>query len=192
MKNKLIYQRTEFDCGTTSMINAISYLFDREEIKPEIIKAIYNYTLDEYDQNGNAYHGGTSMEIMRYLANWLNGYASSTNYPINAQCIYGTKISPTPNSLLYKWINDGGVAVARMHFGSYGHYVTITKIDNEYVYLFDPYAQEEKEDWEDGISVIKDRPYQFNRKVKIENQDQRDYYSFGDTDFCNIILLKKL
>ncbi|MSR90321.1 hypothetical protein [Inconstantimicrobium porci] len=56
MKNKLIYQRSEFDCGTTSMINAISYLFDREEIKPEIIKAIYNYTLDEYDQNGNAYH----------------------------------------------------------------------------------------------------------------------------------------
>ena len=132
------------------------------------------------------------MEIMRYLANWLNGYASSTNYPINAQCIYGKKISPTPNSLLYKWINDGGVAVARMHFGSYGHYVTITKIDNEYVYLFDPYAQEEKEDWEDGISVIKDRPYQFNRKVKIENQNQRDYYSFGDADFCNIILLKKL
>lgn len=192
MKNQLIYQRSEFDCGTTSMINAISYLFDREEIKPEVIKAIYNYTLDEYDQNGNAYHGGTSMEIMRYLATWLNGYASSTNYPINTQCIYDKKINTAPNSLLYKWINDGGVAVARMHFGLYGHYVTITKIDNEYIYLFDPYSQEDKKDWEDGISVIKDEPYHFNRKVKIENQDKRTYYSFGDADFSNVILLKKL
>lgn len=32
MKNPLRYQMTEYDCGPTSMLNAVSYLFQREEI----------------------------------------------------------------------------------------------------------------------------------------------------------------
>ena len=37
MKNPLHYQLSEYDCGPTAMLDAISYLFDREEILPEII-----------------------------------------------------------------------------------------------------------------------------------------------------------
>ena len=36
MKNLLIYQSTEYDCGPTTLTNAIRYLFDREEIYPDI------------------------------------------------------------------------------------------------------------------------------------------------------------
>ena len=32
MKNPLHYQLSEYDCGPTSMMNAIAYLFEREEI----------------------------------------------------------------------------------------------------------------------------------------------------------------
>ena len=32
MKNPLHYQLTEYDCGPTSLLNAISFLFEREEI----------------------------------------------------------------------------------------------------------------------------------------------------------------
>ena len=35
MKNPLHYQLSEYDCGPTSMMNAIAYLFEREEIPPE-------------------------------------------------------------------------------------------------------------------------------------------------------------
>ena len=35
MNNPLRYQMTEYDCGPTSMLNAISYLFPRDEIPPE-------------------------------------------------------------------------------------------------------------------------------------------------------------
>lgn len=34
MKNPLHYQLSEYDCGPTSMMNAIAYLFEREEIPP--------------------------------------------------------------------------------------------------------------------------------------------------------------
>ena len=40
MKNLLIYQSTEYDCGPTTLTNAIRYLFDREEIYPDIVKYI--------------------------------------------------------------------------------------------------------------------------------------------------------
>ena len=36
MKNPLHYQISEYDCGPTSMLNAIIYLFDRDEIPPEV------------------------------------------------------------------------------------------------------------------------------------------------------------
>ena len=32
MKVPLRYQNTEYDCGTTSFINALAYLYDREVI----------------------------------------------------------------------------------------------------------------------------------------------------------------
>ena len=40
MKIPLRYQTTEFDCGPTSLLNGISYLFEREEIPPEIIRNV--------------------------------------------------------------------------------------------------------------------------------------------------------
>lgn len=41
MKNPLNYQTTEYDCGPTTVMNAVSYLFNREEISPDIPKCIY-------------------------------------------------------------------------------------------------------------------------------------------------------
>ena len=53
MKIPLRFQVTEFDCGTVSLLNAFSYLFDRDEIPAELVKAIHKYTLDCYDEEGN-------------------------------------------------------------------------------------------------------------------------------------------
>ena len=46
MKNPLSYQTTEYDCGPTALTNAMSFLFSREDIPPDIIKAITLYCLD--------------------------------------------------------------------------------------------------------------------------------------------------
>lgn len=49
MKVPLRYQVTEFDCGTISLLNVLSYLYERAEIPAELVKAIHRYTLDCYD-----------------------------------------------------------------------------------------------------------------------------------------------
>ena len=57
MKVPLRFQVTEFDCGTVSLLNAFSYLFDRKEIPAKLVKAIHSYTLDCYDEYGNKTSG---------------------------------------------------------------------------------------------------------------------------------------
>ena len=52
MKNPLHYQISEYDCGPTSMLNAIIYLFDRDEIPPEVIRNTMLYCLDCYSKEG--------------------------------------------------------------------------------------------------------------------------------------------
>ena len=40
MKNLLNYQSSEYDCGPVSLTNAVRFLFEREDIYPDIIKYI--------------------------------------------------------------------------------------------------------------------------------------------------------
>ena len=74
MKNPLRYQISEYDCGPTSMLNAISYLFEREEIPPEVIRNIMLYCLDCYNEERVAGKCGTSTAAMMFLSNWLCGF----------------------------------------------------------------------------------------------------------------------
>ena len=52
MKVPLRYQNTEYDCETTSFVNALVYLYDREDVHVELLKAIYKFTLDVEKKNG--------------------------------------------------------------------------------------------------------------------------------------------
>ena len=60
MKNPLHYQVSEYDCGPTSMLNAIIYLFNRDEIPPEVIRNTMLYCLDCYSKEGIPGKRGTS------------------------------------------------------------------------------------------------------------------------------------
>lgn len=46
MKSPLSYQLSEYDCGTTCLLNALKFLLKRGEITPLMIKKIEEYTLD--------------------------------------------------------------------------------------------------------------------------------------------------
>ena len=54
MKSPLRYQFSEYDCGPTTMLNAVSYLIEREEIPPEIIRNV--------KKDGDAWAGGTILD----------------------------------------------------------------------------------------------------------------------------------
>ena len=98
MKNPLHYQLTEYDCGPTSLLNAISFLFEREEIPPEVIRNIMLYCLDCYGAEGAPGKSGTSCTAMMFLSNWLDRYGRVQDLPISSRYLSGPSVTIRPHS----------------------------------------------------------------------------------------------
>ena len=142
MKNQLHYQLSEYDCGPTSLLNAISFLFEREEIPPEILRNIMLYSLDCYGSEGAPGKSGTSCTAMMFLSNWLDGYGRTGNLPISSQYISGKAVVVHQDSKINDALRRGGVAVVRLYY-DVAHYVLLTEERDGNVLMFDPYYQME-------------------------------------------------
>ena len=89
MNNPLRSQLTEYDCGPTCMLHAVSYLFPRDDIPPEIVRSIMLYCLDCFDEDGTSGKCGTSCTAMMFLSNWINGYGQTDHLPISSKYLSG-------------------------------------------------------------------------------------------------------
>ncbi|HAN09723.1 MAG TPA: peptidase C39 [Clostridiales bacterium] len=167
MKTPLRYQITEYDCGTTSLINAISFIYEREEIPPELIHGVMMYTLDEFGCDGEECKGGISIFSVKFLNHWIKSFAHSKGFIINTELLENNDVDIYSNKVK-KCMSNGGAIVARVWLGG-EHYVIITKIDHEYAYIFDLYYQDiTTYDEDNEVEIIKDRPIECNRKVYLK------------------------
>ncbi len=172
MKNPLSYQITEYDCGPTTVMNAVSFLFKREEIRPDVIKHIMLYTLDSYNKKGESGKSGTSGMAMRFLCEWLNQYGKATKFPIHCEALRQEDVFVAQNSRLVTGLQQNGAAIVRLKYGCW-HYVLFTGADAESVYLFDPYYRKQPFRQKD-IKLIADMPEKWNRKVPYHYFNQED------------------
>lgn len=176
MKIPLRFQITEFDCGTVTLQNAISYLYERENIPAEIIRAISLYTLDCYDDKGNLGQGGTSKEAISMMTNWITNYTNSHDFKLQAEHFLAENVTI---DLIRKKLTEKSCIVLRT-YQDVEHYVLITNIDRDNVYLFDPYYLEEKYyGLDNSVEIIFDRPFEYNRKVSIERFDTETHKDFA-------------
>ena len=189
MKNPLRYQLSEYDCGPTSLLNAMSFLFEREEIPPEIVRNIMLYCLDCYGANGESGKSGPSHLAMMFLSNWLNGFGQAGHLPISSRYISGREVNFSQNSALMDTLRRGGTAVVRLDLDGW-HYVLLTGLEEDLVYLFDPYYRDKPFPWED-IQLVTDRPDRYNRIVPIRylERDEQKPYAFGPTEEREAVLL---
>lgn len=196
MKNLLNYQSSEYDCGPVTLTNAVRYLFEREEIYPDIIKYIMLYCLDSYNENGEVGKHGTSATAMMFLSNWLNQFGRMKNFPISCEFLSGDEVHINPTSKIIYALQQGGVVVLRL-FLDVGHYVLLTGIEGDSLYLFDPYYEEEddpelsEEYSEPGITFIADQPKRANRLVSIErlNRTSEGFYEMGPYHIREAVLV---
>lgn len=177
MNNPLSYQATEYDCGPTALRNAVSYLFAREEIPPEIIKYIHLYGMDSHSQDGEPCKNGTSAFAMVFLANWLNRYGEMKKWPIQCQPLAREQIYIGQSSSIVAALQQGGVAVVRVVLES-GHYILLTGVRDEYIEAFDPYY--DTEPFEDPrIQVVDGQPERLNRLIRwdvLNGEGEGDYH----------------
>lgn len=189
MNNPLRYQLTEYDCGPTSMLNAISYLFPREEIPPEIVRSIMLYCLDCFGEDGACGKCGTSCMAMMFLSNWLNGFGQAGHLSVSSQYLGGEAVNFSQNSLLRDALHRGGAAVVRLDLEGW-HYVLLTDIRENRVYLFDPYYRNVPFS-DPALLMVEDHPSEYNRIVPVSylERETREVYAFGPVEGREAILL---
>ncbi len=166
MKVPLRYQNTEYDCGTTSFVNALSYLYDRENIPVELLKAIYRFTLDVEGKDGVEGTGGTSRKHAQELAKYFVEFANSNEkFDIKCKILYGENVTLEN---MKESLENNGVIIARC-WQDAEHYILITKIDENFAYIFDPYYLEE--DYyvnDEDVAIVLHETFTHNRLVKID------------------------
>lgn len=189
MKNPLHYQITDYDCGPTSMLNGISYLFEREDVPPEIMRNIVLYCLDCHGSDGVPGKRGTSCSAMMFLSSWLDGFGQMDLLPISSLYISGKKVFIGKDSLINDALVRGGAAVVRLFYDEW-HYVLITGIKNDSLLIFDPYYREEPFE-NDKIKIVKDHPFEYNRIIPISyfNNEENMLYAFGGFETREAVLL---
>ena len=196
MKNYLNYQSSEYDCGPVSLTNALRFLFERSALSPDILKAISLYTLDTYNDEGEAGKHGTSRFAMQFLTNWFNQYGRSTKFPIQARFIENEQVFISPTSAVTGCLQQGGAAVIHCFLGGDPHYVLLTASLGDRVGLFDPYFVS-REDFEAenvaacGVELVEDQPRRMNRVVMADTLNRTDivHYSMGPVDTREAMLI---
>ena len=191
MKVPLRYQNTEYDCGTTSFVNALAYLYDREDIPVELLKQIYRLTLDMKGPGGVSGEGGTSRKHAELLADCFVEYANkNSNFDINCKILRGADVNIKN---MKDVLNESGVIIARCWQDS-EHYVLITKIDDYFAYIFDPYYLDK--DYyanDEDVAIVTHEDFTHNRLVKIERLFDESGKDFSLLDGPNrsVILLNR-
>lgn len=186
MKNPLNYQSSEYDCGPVTVINGIRYLFDREEVYPDLVKEVMHYCMDSYNDKSEPCKCGTSAACMRYMADWLTCFGKTHQFPLGCCVISGESCVLEKGGPILTALENGSAIVLRLYL-DVPHYVLLTGIEGDQVLLFDPYYEEPDEpdfDQEylvDGIAFIEDQPKKANRKVSIDrlNSTGNGYYEMG-------------
>lgn len=189
MKIPLRYQMTEYDCGPTSLLNGVSYLFEREEIPPELLRNIMLFCLDKYDAKGGSGRAGTSHTAMQFLSHWLSGFGETGALAIGSSYLHGGDVTLAPGSYLRAAICRGGAAVARVDLQGW-HYVLLTGVCEKEVYLFDPYLLDHKFP-QPNIEIVDDHPLAYNRIVPLAyfESTRLHPYSFGPYEQREAVLL---
>ena len=189
MKIPLRYQVSEYDCGPTSLLNALGYLFQREEISPELIRNIMLYSLDCYGSGGAPGKRGTSRMAMMFLSNWLEGAGKTGILPVESRYLSGRDVYMDAHSPIVDALHRNGVAVVRLYLDG-EHYVLLTGEKDGRVYLFDPYYLP------NGIADVNVEstlayPFAYNHVVPFSyfNRDTQEPYALGSEAEREAVLL---
>lgn len=177
MKSPLMYQMSEISCGEITIFNCVSFLFEREEMPLEFLKIMSSYALSCYTKIGELENGEFCNNLMFFTARWINGYAQARRIPLIAKYLKSNDVNLLE---IRKCLINGGCVSLKTDFNG-RHYIAIMKMDSEYVYAFDSYYKKEFDKQNPGVDVVLDKPFEYNRKIKIEKfiSEVSGEYSLG-------------
>ena len=181
MKIPLRFQLTEKDSGKTTLLNTIAYLFDREVVDENLIKSVYKHSIKE-DELFN-----TQETICNFAKKILN----KKKYNLELNYLEVEEV----NLKIIKDLMKDSCMIVRVYLDGKSHYCLATSIDQNYIYLFDPYYLDEiYYDEERMVELVTDSPFTYNRKVNLKRFTSMTLSDFalGPTDHRECLIIKKL
>lgn len=182
MKIPLRYQMTENDSGKTTILNAVSYIFDRENVESSLIKNIYKHTINE---NNILFRQETICDFAKKLLD-------KNKYDLELYKYDKEEVNIKTIKNMMK--NDNTIMLIRVYLFGKSHYCLATSIDKNYIYLFDPYYLDETYfDIERMVELVTTEPFEYNRKINIKrfNSMTLSDYSLGPVDHRECLIIKK-
>ena len=133
------HQVSEYDCTPTTVLNALSSLFDRDSIHGAVVKMVYLLTLDDLGPRSSK-PKGTSDAAVEHLSAWLNEFNKGKF--VRCKHLLGEAVTLRTIAI---WLKREGVAVLQVNYrqGKEGdperHHVLVVSIDDEWAYCFCPH-----------------------------------------------------
>lgn len=190
MKSPLRYQASEYDCGLTSMMNAIMFLFEREEIPPDLVRQIGQCTLDSYDKEGHEGISGTSGAAIRYFGTWLNELRHGGLLPISSRFLEKEDVVFEKDSDLTSALLSGCAIVLHVFLNTNnhytGHYILLTGIKDDNFLAFDPYFSAQHKTSETD-------PFSYNQIIprNILNDVSKKNYAMGPISTREALVIER-
>ena len=182
MKIPLRFQMTETDSGKTTLLNTISYLFDRELVDKNLIKSVYKHSIDE-----------TNILLKQEtICDFAKKILDKKKYNLELNVLNKEEVNIKTIKEYMK--EDNTIMIIHSYLFGKSHYSLVTKIDNNYIYLFDPYYLDETYYDEDRmVELIYDEPFEYNRKVNIKRFYSMNLsdYALGPTEHRECLIIKK-
>jgi len=171
----LQYQVSEFDCVPKAFMNAITYLFERNEIPPMVIRHIHLYSLDTVGREARLGSAGTSRYAVRLLGNWLNSYKFK-KFSVSTEYLEGEEVHVDTGNKLFACLNEGGVVLCNFFLGlRQEHYIMLMMVENGWVCCFDSYFRKSLRGLRNKVQILKhDDPRAPNLKIRIDWMTQED------------------
>jgi hypothetical protein len=194
MKVPFRFQVSEYDCVPTTALNALSYLYKREEIPPLAIQRIFMYCLDSVSPRQNVGHG-TSPYAVQLLGNWLNEFKHK-NFETIATYITGEDVHLSKNNSIARTLNAKGAALLRIKsLRNTWHYILGLRVDDSWLYAFDPYPRTTRSNSPGKYEFLKQEDGQ-DPNIRIHRSwidvlSNNDRYRFGTKNERESLLLQR-
>jgi hypothetical protein len=148
----LRYQVTPADCYPTSVLNALVWLFQRDELPGAILQRVYAYCLDGIERGVVGSY--TSEHASLALMEWL-GEFKTRSFAVATEAVEGCELHVRPSSGVLRWLRLGGVAILDVRITTVTtHSILALSAGADHVDFWDPCMRGTRYDYGRGASRL--------------------------------------
>jgi hypothetical protein len=185
----LRYQASEADCFPTSVLNALAWLFEEDELPGAVVQRVYACTLDGIE------HGVagccTSRPASIALAEWLGAFKSRT-FAVATESLEGREVHLRPAGRIVRWLRRGGVAVLDVRdTPAATHSLLALSASGDHVDFWDPYLRRARYDYGRGAVRLETDGRSPNLSIsrsRLESRRNRPYSLGPETERAAVLI----